>query len=334
LDQPNYQRLQPPAGWEPPEPTRGNPSQRKTLLPLLLFFATCASTFWVGVSKWSPLNPLGPAFVSLWNSVFFSSPFDQQTLLVVRKLILTNWNIGLSYMFCVILIIFLHEMGHFVATLIYKVPASYPFFLPLPINPIGTMGAVIAMHGYIANRKQIFDIGLAGPIAGLVAAVPIAYYGVGQLDLTTPALGGLGFRMPLLLQWFALLWNVPGYEHDSVVWISQLNPMFVAGWVGMLITGLNMMPVGQLDGGHVMYTLFGKTAHTIAKLTMVVAIAFMVYFQTMMMILMVVLLLLVGTNHPPTRDDTVPLGWFRWTIGLASLLIPIFCFPPRVFIIQ
>jgi len=252
----------------------------------------------------------------------------------VRKLILTNWNIGLSYMFCVILIIFLHEMGHFVATLIYKVPASYPFFLPLPINPIGTMGAVIAMHGYIANRKQIFDIGLAGPIAGLVAAVPIAYYGVGQLDLTTPALGGLGFRMPLLLQWFALLWNVPGYEHDSVVWISQLNPMFVAGWVGMLITGLNMMPVGQLDGGHVMYTLFGKTAHTIAKLTMVVAIAFMVYFQTMMMILMVVLLLLVGTNHPPTRDDTVPLGWFRWTIGLASLLIPIFCFPPRVFIIQ
>ena len=84
----------------------------------------------------------------------------------------------------------------------------------------------------------------------------------------------------------------------------------------------------------VMYTLFGKTAHTIAKLTMIIAIAFMVYFQTMMMILMVVLLLLVGTNHPPTRDDSVPLGWFRWTIGLVSLLIPIFCFPPRVFIIQ
>jgi membrane-associated protease RseP (regulator of RpoE activity) len=304
------------------------------LLPLVLFLATCASTFWVGVSKWSPIVPLAPAANAMWDTLFFSAPFDQQSLLGVRKLILANWDIGLAYMFCVILIIFLHEMGHFVATLIYKVPASYPFFLPLPINPIGTMGAVIAMHGYVANRKQIFDIGLAGPIAGLIAAVPISYYGVGQLDLTTPELGGLGFRLPWLLHWFAQLWEVPGYEQDSVVWISQLNPMFVAGWVGMLITGLNMMPVGQLDGGHVTYTLFGEWAHTIAKATMVFAIAFMVYFQTMMMILMVVLLLLVGTNHPPTRDDKVPLGWFRWSIGLASLLIPVFCFPPRVFIIQ
>lgn len=324
LAQPTYQRPQPPPGWEPLEPQQFNRHQRKTLLPLVLFLLTCASTFWVGVSKWSPLNPLLPYFQTL----------DQHALLEVRMMILTNWDTGLVYMFCVILIILLHEMGHFVTTLIYKVPASYPFFLPLPINPIGTMGAVIAMNGYSANRKEIFDIGLAGPIAGLVAAVPIAYYGVGQLDLTTPALGGLGFRMPWLLQWFAELWNVPGYEEDSVVWISQLNPMFVAGWVGMLITGLNMMPVGQLDGGHVTYTLFGKSAHTIAKLTMVVAIAFMVYYQTMMMILMVVLLLLVGTNHPPTRDDGVPLGWFRWSIGLASLLIPILCFPPRVFIIQ
>lgn len=259
---------------------------------------------------------------------------EQHALLEVRKLILTNWEIGLTYMACVILIIFLHEMGHFVATLIYKVPASYPFFLPFPINPIGTMGAVIAMNGYAANRKQIFDIGLAGPIAGLVAAVPIAWYGVGQLDLTSPPLGGMGFRMPWLLQWFAQAWEVPGYEEEAIVWISQLNPMFVAGWVGMLITGLNMMPVGQLDGGHVTYTLFGKTAHTIANLTMIVAIAFMVYYQTLMMILMVVLLLMVGTNHPPTRDDSVPLGGARFAIGLASLLIPVLCFPPRVFIIQ
>jgi len=325
LDQPTYPRPQPPAGWGPPETPVIKPGKRKTLLPLVLFLLTCASTFWVGVARWSPITPWIP---------YFSSGGQQHTLLGVRKVILENWDIGLAYMSCVILIIFLHEMGHFIATLYYKVPASYPFFRPLPINPIGPMGAVIAMHGYTADRKQIFDIGLAGPLAGLVAAVPIAWYGIGQLDLTTTPLGGIGFRLPLLMHWFAEIWQVPGYEKDSVVWISQLNPMFVAGWVGMLITGLNMMPVGQLDGGHVTYTLFGKTAYTIAKGTMVIAIAFMVYYQTMMMILMVVLLLLVGTNHPPTRNDHVPLGWWRWAIGLNSLLIPILCFPPRVFIIQ
>ena len=295
--------------------------RRKTVLPLLLFMATCLSTFFVGAAKWSPVGPFFKAIVD-WD--FFD----------IRILMLANWDTGLAYMFFVILIIWLHEMGHFVATLIYRVPASYPFFLPLPVNPIGTMGAVIAMHGHTADRKQIFDIGLAGPIAGLVAAIPIAWFGVAQLDLTTQAFGGIGFRLPLLMEWFAQWSEVPGYQVGDVVWLSQLNPMFVAGWVGMLITGLNMMPVGQLDGGHVTYTLFGKAAHWIAKGTMLFAIAFMVYYQTLMMILMVVLLLLIGTEHPPTRDDHVPIGWFRWTIGLASLAIPVFCFPPRIFVIQ
>ena len=295
--------------------------RRKTVLPLLLFMGTCLSTFFVGAAKWSPVGPFFKAIVD-WD--FFD----------IRILMLANWDTGLAYMFFVILIIWLHEMGHFVATLIYRVPASYPFFLPLPINPIGTMGAVIAMHGHTADRKQIFDIGLAGPIAGLVAAIPIAWFGVAQLDLTTQAFGGIGFRLPLLMEWFAQWSEVPGYQVGDVVWLSQLNPMFVAGWVGMLITGLNMMPVGQLDGGHVTYTLFGKAAHWIAKGTMLFAIAFMVYYQTLMMILMVVLLLLIGTEHPPTRDDHVPIGWFRWTIGLASLAIPVFCFPPRIFVIQ
>ena len=151
--------------------------RRKTVLPLLLFMATCLSTFFVGAAKWSPVGPFFKAIVD-WD--FFD----------IRILMLANWDTGLAYMFFVILIIWLHEMGHFVATLIYRVPASYPFFLPLPINPIGTMGAVIAMHGHTADRKQIFDIGLAGPIAGLVAAIPIAWYGmagsVSYTHLTLP----------------------------------------------------------------------------------------------------------------------------------------------------
>ncbi len=252
-------------------------------------------------------------------------------LMDTRRAILANWDIGLTYMFCVMLILLLHEMGHFIATLIYRVPASYPFFLPFPANPIGTLGAVIAMQGNAADRKQIFDIGIAGPLAGLVAAVPIAYFGTAQLDLTGQPYGGFGLRLPILMDWFAQAAQVPGYEAGDVVWLSQLNPLFVAGWVGMLITGLNMMPIGQLDGGHITYTLFGKLAHLIAQLTIVFAIAYMVYQQNYMLILMVALLLLMGPKHPPTRDDSVPLGAIRYGLGLVSLAIPVLCFPPQIF---
>ena len=234
-------------------------------------------------------------------------------------------------MIAVLTILMLHEMGHFIATIYYRVPASFPFFLPFPLNPIGTLGAVIGMHGNLADRKQIFDIGIAGPLAGLVAAVPLTFVGIAQLDLTTQPLSGIGFRMPLLMHWIASWMQVEGYVPGEPVWINQLNPVFIAAWVGLLITGLNMMPVGQLDGGHVTYTLFGKAAHWIARLTIVAAIAFMVFHQSYILVIMVLLVLLVGTSHPPTRDDSVPLGPVRWLIGLASLSIPVLCFPPLIF---
>lgn len=294
--------------------------KRRTVLPIVLFFLTCISTFWVGASLWNP-----NFFEPIYNA------YQTKSLLGFRKLILANWDSGLIYMGAVMLILFLHEMGHFVMTLYYRVPASYPFFLPFPVNPIGTLGAVIGMQGAYADRKQIFDIGIAGPLAGLVAAVPIAYFGVSQLDLSTNGYGGFGFRLPLLLDWFATSTQVPGYETGDVVWMSQLNPLFVAGWVGMLITGLNMMPIGQLDGGHITYTMFGKLAHWLAQALIVFAIAYMVYHNNFMLIIMVVLLLLMGPNHPPTRDDRIPLGVFRYALGFASLAIPVLCFPPQIF---
>ena len=294
--------------------------KRWTVLPIVLFFLTCLSTFWVGVSLWNPdfITPIYEAFVN-------------KSLIEFRQRVVAHWDSGLIYMAAVMTILLLHEMGHFVATIYYRVPSSYPFFLPFPANPIGTLGAVIGMQGAFADRKQIFDIGIAGPLAGLVAAVPIAYFGMSQLDLTTNAYGGFGFRLPLLMDWFAKATNVPGYETGDVVWMSQLNPLFVAGWVGMLITGLNMMPIGQLDGGHVTYTMFGKSAHWLAQGLIVFAIAYMVYHNNFMLILMVVLLLAMGPKHPPTRDDRVPLGPFRYVLGMASLAIPILCFPPQIF---
>ena len=131
-----------------------------------------------------------------------------------------------------------------------------------------------------------------------------------------------------MIEWF----GVEGYRAGDPIWLNQLNPYFAAGWVGFLITGLNMFPVGQLDGGHVMYTLFGKFSHWVADGIVVLAIAYMVYAQQMVLILMVLLLLIFGTRHPPTADDNVPLGWFRTTLGIVSLSIPILCFPPSIFI--
>ncbi len=293
------------------------PAPRRVVLPIILFLLTCASTFFIGAIGWDQTN--------LWEKCLTTS-----SLIPVREMILADWEQGLIYMAAVLLILLLHEFGHFFLTLIYKVPASFPFFLPFPANPIGTMGAVIAMQGNAANRKEIFDIGIAGPLAGLVAAVPIAWWGVAELDLTTPERGWVAFRLPLLMQWFAQSTSVAGYEAGSVVWLSQANAWFVAGWVGLLITGLNMMPIGQLDGGHITYTLFGKAAHVIARATIVIAIAFMTYHGAPTFALMIVLLLLMGTDHPPTRDDSVRLGAGRFLLGLVSLLIPILCFPPLV----
>lgn len=292
--------------------------KRKVKWPVILFLLTCVSTFWVGVTDWLPVQSLIVAA-------------ENGNLLNLRQAIITHWPQGLMYMGAVLLILLLHELGHFVATIFYRIPASMPIFLPFPFNPIGTLGAVIAMHGNLADRKQIFDIGIAGPIAGLVAAIPLTFYGISQLDLSIQPHGGLGFRMPLLMQWIGTNMGVAGFEPTEPIWINQLNPTFTAAWVGLLITGLNMMPVGQLDGGHITYTLFGEKAHTIAQGVIVFAIAFMVYHQNFMLIIMVALLLVIGTNHPPTRDDRVPLGPVRWTLGIASLAIPILCFPPLIF---
>jgi len=121
------------------------PRPRRVALPVVLFLLTCVSTFWVGVCKWTP-NLIEP----LWNVVAYGN------LLQARELLLANWQSGLIYMVSVLTILLLHEFGHFFMTLYYRVPASFPYFLPFPLNPLGTLGAVIGMQGNAADRKQIF----------------------------------------------------------------------------------------------------------------------------------------------------------------------------------
>jgi membrane-associated protease RseP (regulator of RpoE activity) len=282
--------------------------QRRRVLPIVLFVATCLSTYWVGAADWRPQDYGG----QMW------------------QVMAVNWPQGLTYMVAVVAILLTHEMGHFLQTLRYHIPASYPLCIPVPFSLIGTMGAVISMDGMRANRKQIFDIGIAGPLAGLAVAAPILYVGVMRLDLTIPS-GPQDVQLynPVIVRWM-IEWLRPEWA-DRAAWVSvsQLNAWFMAGWVGMLITGLNMLPISQLDGGHVIYALFGRESYKMARAFVIVAILYVVMNleQAAIWTPMLILVILMGIHHPPTANDNVELDDFRWILGVASMAIPILCFP-------
>jgi len=262
----------------PPRPRR-----RRRLLPLLLFLATCLSTYLVG---------------------------------------------GWLYAVAVMTILVCHEAGHFIQAWRYGVPASLPFFIPMPISHIGTMGAVIGMDARVGDRKALFDIGITGPLAGLVPTLICCVVG---LQFTEPIALGPGvvrFGDPLLLR--ALCWLKFGplpEGHDYV-----LNPVLWAGWVGLLVTALNLMPIGQLDGGHILYGLLRKKAHFVATFLLAAALVASVYFWFWWWWLMLGLLIWMGPKHPPTASDDVPLGTGRIVLGWLTLAFIVIGFTPKPFI--
>lgn len=321
---PAFSHAETAAATAPSRPVR----QRRVLLPILLFVATCLSTFFVGWTRWQPTMLLG-GMVDAEYDPLLSDPLIEGIRLVLRHVSISD---GLIYMACLLAILFAHEMGHFLMTVRYRIHASYPYFIPIPISPIGTMGAVIGMDGLKANRRQLFDIGLAGPLAGLVIAIPVLYIGILQLDLTKTAPSPYSLDIPLGLAWAMSWFHVPGYSFGDPVAQAQLNPYFMAGWVGLLVTGLNMLPISQLDGGHVAYTLFGKWSRILAWGVIVTAVAAMAMGAGFTWILMLILVLVIGPNHPPTADDSVKIGAARWIVGFTSLVIPILCFPPQAII--
>jgi hypothetical protein len=288
------------------------PIRRRVRLPVILFVLTAISTWFAGSVNFLPFDYLAAG-----------------SLMPLRQAIVAHWDNGLIYMVCIISILLAHEMGHFVYTVIYRVPASLPYFLPLP-TITGTAGAVIAMDGRRANRPQIFDIGIAGPLAGLAVIVPILWIGIAQLDFSRPPSGGWAMYSPLAVRWAVDALHPGKLPASGLIFYSQTNPYFVAGWFGLLVTALNMFPVSQLDGGHITYTLWGRGAHWFARGLMVFVFAYMVYTADLSALLMAVLVMVIGTDHPPTADDTVPLGWFRVILGYASLVIPVVCFPPQI----
>ena len=278
------------------------PYKRRWKLPLFLFLVTCLSTFWAGAATINAASLL-EGMSAIWRA-------------------LLHWREGLIYMTAVLGILLAHEMGHFLLTLRHRIPASYPLFIPMPLSPIGTMGAVIAMQGSQADRRQLFDIGIAGPLAGLLVAVPVVYFGVLHAE-AAQFTGPVIYHDPLLI-YLLRSWLRPEVGELGL----EMSPLLMAGWVGLLVTGLNMLPMSQLDGGHVTYALFGKKAHWIARLSALTAVVFIVLTETYAWIIMLALVMLMGLDHPRTLNDNVPLGRFRKGLGWASLSIPILCFPP------
>jgi Zn-dependent protease len=289
--------------------------QRRRLLPLVLFLLTCFFTYAAGTYHWEPT-----AFGFQSDGAHGLRWDWPKTLQQLEQ----NWREGLLYMGCVMAVLLAHEMGHFLMTVRYRVPASYPIFIPMPLMFMGTMGAVIGMEGFRANRKQMFDIGLAGPLAGLVLTIPLVCIGIKIGNYGVPQQSKFIFGDPLLAQWLTH-WLRPDVAAGAEM---TLNPIYMAGWVGMFVTGLNMLPISQLDGGHVIYALFLRPSRWIARGFLLASIAFIVITGQVGWTLMIVIITLIGVDHPRTSNDSVPLGWFRTTLGILSLALPVLCFNP------
>ncbi len=234
---------------------------------------------------------------------------------------------GLAYAVAIMGILLCHEFGHYLQARRYGVPASLPYFIPMPISPIGTMGAVIAMRGHMGDRKALFDIGITGPLAGLVPALICTVVGLRMSSIVEVVPDGDYLGAPLLFLWLSDLLLDPLGPGQAI----DLHPIAFAGWVGVFITALNLIPIGQLDGGHVLYALLRKKAHPVATVLLVGAMLGVVLTGNYGWLLMIALLWLMGPNHPPTANDDIPLGTGRTILGWLTLCFMFIGFTPTPF---
>lgn len=238
---------------------------------------------------------------------------------------------GAAYAFALLTILLCHEMGHYLMCRRYRVRSSLPLFLPMPIlSPFGTMGAVIRMNASIRDRRVLYDIGIAGPLAGAVPALLAVLWGLQHSQIVEPAAQAVGM-VPLgesILFQGLEHWFFPTLKEGQDV---LLHPVAFAGWAGFFVTALNLIPVGQLDGGHVLYGLFGPRAHRVAGLCLLALLVAALFYPGWW--LLTALLLLMGYRHPPTVDESVPLDRTRIALGVLALALFVLCFVPQPFLL-
>jgi len=298
----------PPFAWERPPKFQDRVWLHILLLILTIGFTTLvgAERFFFFLADYTGLREVPLSFVQL----------------LVR---------GLWYSGSVLAILGCHELGHYFACRYYDVDASLPFFIPFPpILPIsfGTFGAFIRIREPIPTKRMLFDIGIAGPIAGFLVAVPALFIGIwmSHVARVPPNFVGAELGEPLIYKLASkLVWGtIPdGYS-------LNMHPMAFAAWFGLLATALNLFPVGQLDGGHISYAVIGPRS-TYVTLGTLVAAVFLAFFYSSWAVwtgLMVLMLFLFGPRHPRVVDEHVPLDRTRFILALVALAMFVLCFTP------
>ena len=298
--------------YAPYDPSVIGTSRKHLRRHIILFAATFITTTLVGASHYA-------SFISEFNRV-------EPAL---------NWSVlfgGLWYSCGVLGILGAHEMGHYVACRYYRLNASLPYFLTfiLPVNAFqtGTLGAVIRMRSPFPTRTILFDVGVAGPIAGFVVLVPVLFFGLSQSQVLPLPTSGAGVYLgePLLFQWATALVHGPVREGFGL----NAHPMVFASWFGMLATALNLLPFGQLDGGHISYATLGRFSTPISILTVsgAIVMTFISSSWLVLTVMMVVMLVVLGPRHPRVLYEYEPLSPGRRLLALAAVVILALCFTP------
>ncbi|HZS53647.1 MAG TPA: site-2 protease family protein [Bryobacteraceae bacterium] len=288
---------------------------RRWWLHLLLFFLTFITTTAFGYAlagSFAAGRPLSDIFVET----------------SYRRLLFGDHAIwaGTLYSIPVLLILVAHEMGHYVACRRWRVEATLPYFLPSP-TLLGTLGAFIRIPSPIYNRRSLFDIGVSGPIAGFVVLLPFLMSGI-WLSKVAPGMGATGafaFGTPLLMRIFEWI-RFPGVAPQNI----SLHPIAMAAWAGLLATSINLLPAGQLDGGHILYALGGENAHKVVSRVVVVGLALLGFLYWPWWIWAV--LMFFFRRHPLVYDEAC-LGQKRFVIGafaLGLLLISVAVVPVEI----
>jgi membrane-associated protease RseP (regulator of RpoE activity) len=236
-------------------------------------------------------------------------------------------NGGGPFSFSLLAILLFHEFGHYIASRIHGVKVTLPFFIPFP-NIIGTLGAVIRLKSPFISRKQLFDVGAAGPLSGMVIAIIVTIIGMRHPEFVpSNDASQLMYLGDSLLYTFLSKLVAPlpptGYE-------IAMGPVAFAGWVGFLVTMLNLLPIGQLDGGHIVYAMFGKAQHKVAYLILL-ALLVMSWWWWGWIIWAALGFLLIKPKHPPTILDEIPLDRTRMVLGYLCLIVFVLCFMPIPF---
>lgn len=276
------------------------PERRKLFLHLVLFLVTFATTTLAGAFQKD------------------ADPFTDPSSLLL----------GLPFSVPLMLILLCHEMGHYLFARKHRVRASLPYFLPappLPGLPIGTFGAFIRMRSLPADRRILFDIGAAGPWGGVAIAIPAVILGLSLSEVRplNPLEGGLFLGDSLLFSVLTRL--VLGVSGNDVN--VELHPIALAGWFGLFVTFLNLLPVGQLDGGHVVYSLFGRLHRWISRGFLIV-IFFLGFHGWLGWFFWVGLLAFLGVDHPPTHDSFSSLDLRRKVYAWSTVVLFVLTFMP------